>query len=87
MSLDADQMQRSIDSHEAAGNADAANAKQLSLRERGLLVMAACRSAAAIYRSRLAAGLPADQPDPWPESTWEFLKTQARKSQAETSTP
>ena len=86
MSLDADQMQRCIDSHEAAGNADAANAKQLSLRERGLLVMAACRSAAAIYRSRLAAGLPADQPAPWPESTWEFLKTQARNVRPTTNT-
>lgn len=68
MSLDADQMQRSIDSHEAAGIADAANAKQLSLKERGLMVMAACRSAAAIYRSRLAAGLPVGLPEPWPES-------------------
>lgn len=86
MSLDADQMQRSIDSHEAAGIADAANAKQLSLKERGLMVMAACRSAATIYRSRLAAGLPAEQPAPWPESTWKFLKTQARNVRPNTNT-
>ena len=80
MSSDADKMQQCVQAHQAADNADAREARQLTLPQRGKLVVAACRTAAAILRSRLAAGLPADQPAPWPESTWEFLKAQARNA-------
>lgn len=63
--------------HATADQAEAAGLAGLSTRERGELLLAACRSAAQIYRSRLAAGLPIESPAPWPASTWEFLKAQA----------
>lgn len=80
MESDADQMQQCVESHEAADRADARVAMKLTLEQRGAMLMSACRSAAAILRSRRAAGLPADQPAPWPESTWQFLKTQAQNA-------
>jgi hypothetical protein len=49
------------------------------MRERSELIESACAAAAEIYRSRLAAGLPDAQPDPWPESTWEFLRKHAAR--------
>ena len=36
-------------------------------------------TAAAIQRSRLAAGLPPIKPDPWPQSTWDFLRKHAAR--------
>ncbi|MGA2616405.1 MAG: hypothetical protein ABSF26_02270 [Thermoguttaceae bacterium] len=51
--------------------------RALSMRQRGELLESACAAAAEFCRSRLAAGLREPQPDPWPDSTWEFLKEHA----------
>ena len=53
--------------------------RTLSFQERGQLLMAACRAAAAIEASRLRMGLPPTKPAPWPESTREFLAEAARR--------
>jgi hypothetical protein len=53
--------------------------QQLSFEERGKLLAAACRDAAAIEASRLKMGLPASKPEPWPESTWRFLAEAMRR--------
>lgn|GEM_PF-1456511 len=50
--------------------------RRMSFAERGRLLAIACRTAAKLDRSRRAAGLPEPVPEPWPESTWEFLKRQ-----------
>ena len=63
--------------HAVADRQQAAELAVLTTRQRGERVMAACRSASLIYRSRLVAGLPIEQPAPWPASTWEFLKAKA----------
>lgn len=81
----AERMQRCIEAHEAAHQADSETVRELSFRERGAVLMSVCRSAAEIYRSRLAAGLPPEQPAPWPESTWQFLKAQAQRAQQQPS--
>jgi hypothetical protein len=47
--------------------------RQMSLAERGELLISVCRSAAEIEASRAAMGFPPTEPDPWPESTWKFL--------------
>lgn len=66
------------DHHATADREAAARLVELSMRERGDLLLAACRSAAQIYRGRLASGLPIESPAPWPASTWDFLKAQAQ---------
>ena len=53
--------------------------RELSLKERGELLMAACRAAAQIETSRLRMGMPESQPAPWPESTWRFLAEAAQR--------
>jgi hypothetical protein len=63
--------------HCMADSVDIARLRGLSMRERGQLIESACESAAAIYRSRLAAGMAEIARDPWPESTLEFFKKQA----------
>jgi len=51
--------------------------RSLSDRERGEEILAACRLAAAIYAGRLKSGSPPLVSDPWPASTWEFLRKHA----------
>lgn len=53
--------------------------RKLSIAERGRLVAAACRAAVRLDRARRAAGLPEPVPEPWPESTWEFLREQGSR--------
>lgn len=53
--------------------------RQASTAERGRMVARACRAAARLDRSRRLAGLLAAVAEPWPESTWEFLKQQAAR--------
>jgi hypothetical protein len=65
-------MHEMVQAHEAASEADIARLRGLSVRERSGLIKLACESAAVMNRSRLAAGLPAVEPAPWPPSTWEF---------------
>ena len=69
--------QAQAEAHAAAERKESAQSPSLSLSQRGEHLLAACRSASQIYQSRLAAGLPIEDPAPWPASTWEFLKTQA----------
>ena len=63
--------------HDAARAEDDAELRTLDMRERGKLIESACEVAAAVYRSRLAAGLPEVDPAPLPASTWEFLRKNA----------
>jgi hypothetical protein len=65
--------------HRAVEERDIAKLRALSLREKGYMIQSACEAAAAIYHSRLAAGLPKAERDPWPASTWEFLRKQAAR--------
>ena len=70
---------KQVAAHRATEEEDIARLRALSMRERGILLEAACEAAAEIERSRLAAGLPPIQPDPWPESTWEFFRKHAAR--------
>jgi len=67
-------MDKLAKAHAAADADDVARLRSLSAEERGRLIESACETAAVIYRSRLAAGLGAVEPAPWPASTWEFLR-------------
>jgi hypothetical protein len=53
--------------------------RAMSLQQRGRLLAIACRTAARLDRSRAAAGLSPPVEEPWPESTWEFLRKHARR--------
>jgi len=68
-----------VRAHRAADEADVARLRALSEHERSQLIESACQSAAIIYSSRLAAGLPDVEPAPWPASTWEFLRKHAAR--------
>ena len=68
-----------VGAHEAADAVDIARLREMSIRERSVMIERACEAAAAMERSRLAAGLPATRPAPWPASTWEFLRKQAAR--------
>jgi hypothetical protein len=70
-------MDGQVAAHAAAEAGDLVRLRGLSLEERGRLIQSACAAAAVIRRSRLAAGLPPAEPDPWPASTWEFLRKHA----------
>jgi hypothetical protein len=65
--------------HAALKADDLVRLRSLSMRERSTLIESACKAAAIIQRSRMAAGLPPVEPAPWPASTWEFLKRHAAR--------
>jgi hypothetical protein len=48
--------------------------RKLSLKERGEMIHTLCREAAAAEADRIESGLPPTPREPWPESTWEFLR-------------
>jgi len=75
-------MADAVKAHNAADDAEIARLRGLTMRERSELIESACEAAAVILASRRAAGLPDGQPDPWPESTWEFLRKHAARVQA-----
>jgi hypothetical protein len=58
---------------------DIARLRMLDPRQRSALIVSACETAAAIERSRIAASLPPAEPEPWPPSTWEFLRKHAAR--------
>jgi hypothetical protein len=58
---------------------DLESVRAMSMDERGILLAAACRDAAAVERSRIESGLPPSQPAPWPASTWAFLAEAVRR--------
>ena len=68
-----------VKAHDASSEEEIVRLRALSLRERGVLIELACEAAAAVDRSRLAAGLPAAESAPWPPSTWEFLRKHAAR--------
>ncbi|MBW3541395.1 MAG: hypothetical protein KY476_14100 [Planctomycetes bacterium] len=53
---------------------DIAYLRSLTMKERGDMLISACRAAAKLLEARARSGLPAPQPAPWPASTVEFLK-------------
>jgi hypothetical protein len=55
--------------------------RSLSLKERGAMIEAACRTAAEIFRSRIKSGFPDPAPAPWPPSTLDFLRKHAPHGQ------
>jgi hypothetical protein len=65
--------------HGTADFEDIARLRSLGMKERGELIESACEAAAAVYRSRLAAGMPMLERDPWPESTVEFFRKHATR--------
>ncbi len=75
----AEAMRKLVEARAAMDDEDMARLRAMSMRERTALIMSACEAAAAIYRSRLAAGLGPVEPDPWPASTWEFLRKHAAR--------
>ena len=68
-----------IAAHGETERQDIARLRSLDMRERGRMIVSACETAAAIQRSRRAAGLPPVEPDPWPQSTWDFLRKHAAR--------
>jgi hypothetical protein len=61
--------------------------RQLTLAERGELLVIACRAAAAIEANRKKMGLPPTEPAPWPESTWQFLRKAAQRHREQATQP
>ena len=53
----------------------------ISERERSEMILAVCRTPATIHQGRIKSGLPPATPDPWPQSTWEFLHKHAPNAQ------
>lgn len=70
-------MEQLVRAHAEAAEQDTAPLRALGPRERGILIELACEAASTIHCSRLAAGLPVEEPAPWPTSTWEFLRKNA----------
>ncbi len=82
MDFDAkNKIEMQVAGHQATEEEDLARLRSLSMEERGQLIKAACEASAEIERSRRAAGFPPIKPDPWPESTWEFLRKHATHAQ------
>ncbi|MBN2217507.1 MAG: hypothetical protein JW719_09030 [Pirellulales bacterium] len=70
-----------VSAHDAASDEDYERLRALSMAERAAMLESACAAAIEIVRSRQAAGLPPIEPDPWPASTWEFLRKHAARGQ------
>lgn len=71
-----------VKAHGQLDREDLARLRALSIHQRAELIESACETAAAIRRSRLAAGLGDIEPAPWPASTWQFLKEHAARARA-----
>jgi hypothetical protein len=72
-----DEANKQAAAHVTADREDLARLRALSIQGRGRLIEAACQAAASIYRSRLTAGLPVLERDPWPKSTVDFFRKHA----------
>jgi hypothetical protein len=68
-----------VKAHATAAEQDVMSLRAIGSHQRAALIESACAAAAAFNRSRLAAGLPAAEPAPWPSSTWDFLKKNAAR--------
>jgi hypothetical protein len=76
-----DSIARQVAAQDAANDDNLECLRKSDLQERGRLLQSVCEAALVIHRSRLAAGLPAIERAPWPESTREFLRKQAANVQ------
>jgi len=56
--------------------------RNLTMQERGDLIMEKCSEAAVAERARIAAGLPPTPPEPIPASTLEFFRRAIARQQA-----
>jgi len=75
-----DDIREKLDRQVAAASAaenDDESLRTMSMAERGRRLAAACRLAASVERSKTKSGMPPSQPEPWPDSTWEFLRKHA----------
>ena len=79
---DAEKIAKMAAAHEAADEAELSKLRAMSMEERGRMIQAACRAAWDIHCSRIRAGLPPIAPDPWPESTIEFMRKHAPNARA-----
>ena len=75
MPSDADRLTSTIEAIKAM---ESTTELPASMEERSRRLALACRAGAAIARDRRRAGLPEPKPEPWPESTWQFLAEHAR---------
>jgi hypothetical protein len=64
----------------ALERSDVEELRGLSMRERAMLIDAACDGAVEIEVSRNPMGLPASAPVLWPESTWNYLAEWTRRA-------
>jgi hypothetical protein len=71
---DARRMQAAIDAHARADDAEIVRLRSLTMEERSELLRRACEGAQQMRQARIDAGLGDVEPDPWPASTWEFLR-------------
>ncbi|MDA1050519.1 MAG: hypothetical protein O3C40_08560 [Planctomycetota bacterium] len=66
-----------VSAFEEQRSSEYAALRAMSMEQRGRMIAAACKTAAAIQRGRIASGLPAPTPAPWPASTIAFLRRHA----------
>lgn len=74
-----------ITAHVAADAENIERLRAMSLLERAQLIESACRAAALVLRERAAAGAPPIKPVPWPQSTWDFLRTHAARVRSQST--
>jgi len=53
--------------------------RSLSMEERSQMLVAASRKATELECQRAASGLPPSNSDPYPQSTWDFLRKHAKQ--------
>jgi hypothetical protein len=67
-------IQRMIDAEREQHELEIERLRGLSDEEKGKMVSAVCRLAAAIVEGRKKSGFAPPVPTPWPDSTWELLR-------------
>lgn len=80
---DAEKIMLQIRAHEEAHAEELKRLRTLSMEERAAMLVACCRGAVAIMKSRTEAGLPPRKPIPWPDSTLEILRRHAPNARSE----
>jgi hypothetical protein len=53
--------------------------RSLTMEERSQMLVAACRTAMELECQRVARGLPPTESELYPQSTWDFLRKQAKQ--------
>jgi hypothetical protein len=80
---DVEKIIRQIRAHEQAHAEELKRLRTLSMEERSAMLVACCRGAVAIMKSRAEAGLPPRKPTPWPDTTWELFRRHAPNARSE----